>query len=185
MMSGQRHKSEANDRWQRYELKSLLSRARSTISFYLNKYRLLNFMIVGGIGYIINMGLYYPLTLLFNKEVSFLGSHFYLPPFLISTYIAATCQYFMNRAWTFDDMEKRSQSYLRYLSAVAVTVLGDIAVLALIVDFGHLQPELAAAIAILIMFMARYSIVKRWVWRGSDNNTEKVADKKQDPIAKE
>ncbi len=158
---------------------SFFRHPRRTISFYLNKYRLLNFMIVGGIGYIINMAIYYPLTLVFNREVTFLGSHFYLPPFLISTYIAATSQYFMNKAWTFNDMEKYSQSYVRYLSAVAVTVIGDIAILCLIVDFGHLQPILAAAIAILIMFMARYIIVKRWVWRGSLGKLEKVEGEEQ------
>jgi putative flippase GtrA len=166
-------------------IKGLLRHPRSTISFYLNKYRLLNFMIVGGIGYIINMALYYPLTLVFSKEVTFLGSHFYLPPFLVSTYIAATCQYFMNKAWTFGDMQKYSQSYLRYLSAVAVTVIGDIALLAVIVDFGHLRPELAAALAILVMFLFRYSIVKRWVWQDSRDNKEKEAGKERDITSKE
>jgi len=164
---------------------NLFKHPRSTIRFYLNKYRLLNFMIVGGIGYIINMALYYPLTLVFNKEVTFLGSHFYLPPFLVSSYIAATCQYFMNKAWTFGDMEKYSQSYFRYLSAVAVTIIGDLAILAVIVDFGHLRPELAAALAILIMFMARYFIVKRWVWKGSQGNTEKGKGKEEGITSKE
>jgi len=152
---------------------SLFRHPRRTISFYINKYRLLNFMIVGGIGYIINMGLYYPLTLVFRKEVTFFGNHFYLPPFLMSTYIAATAQYFMNKAWTFNDREKYSQSYLRYLSVAAITVIFDLILLFIFVDFGHLYPELAAALAILIMFISRYFIVKRWVWRDFRGNAKK------------
>jgi len=165
-------------------IKGLFRHPRSTISFYLNKYRLLNFMIVGGIGYIINIASYYPLTLVFKSEVTFLSSHFYLPPFLISTYIAATTQYFMNKAWTFGDMARYSQGYLRYLSAVAVTAIGDIILLYIFVDFGHLQPVLAAAVAILVMFLFRYSIVKRWVWRDSRDNTAKEEGKERDITSK-
>lgn len=141
-------------------------------------------MIVGGIGYIINMAIYYPLTLVFSSEVTFLGSHFYLPPFLISTYIATTANYFMNKAWTFKDKEKYSQSYLRYLSSCLTTVIGDIILLYIFVDFGHLRSILAAALAILIMFMSRYIIVKRWVWQDPRDNTEKEGGKEQDITSK-
>lgn len=47
--------------------------------YYLHKFQILNFMLVGGIGYAINMLIYWPLTLVFKNEVSFLGQQFYLP----------------------------------------------------------------------------------------------------------
>src|SRR5208283_2283363 len=70
-----------------------------TIKSLLKKYQVLNFMLVGGIGYIINMGLYYPLTILFRSETTILGQHFYLPPFFISSFVAISCNYAMNKRW--------------------------------------------------------------------------------------
>lgn len=144
---------------------SLAGRIKDLVVHYLTKYQILNFMIVGGIGYVVNMAIYYPLTLVFDKEVTFLGSHFYLPPFLISTYVAMTVNYLMNRAWTFKNNKEYSQGYLRYLTSCSTTVIGDIGLLFVLVDFGHLHPMVAAALAILVMFITRYSIVKRFVWK--------------------
>lgn len=132
----------------------------------VKKYRIFNFMLVGGIGYIINMAVYCPLMLVFKSDVTFLNTHFYLPPFLISTFIAATSNYLMNKVWTFKDKERYKQSYIRYLLACSVTVLFDIVLLFILVDYGHLYPMLAAALAILVMFIARYFVVKKWVWKG-------------------
>jgi len=143
---------------------ALLKHPRTTIKEILVKHRILEFMLVGGIGYSINMAIYYPLTLVFKSDVLILGQHFYLSPFLISSCVAITSNYFMNKAWTFKDKDTQKQSYLRYLSTYIVTVIAEIVLLWLMVDFGHLQPSLAAAIAILIMFLSRYTVVKRWVW---------------------
>jgi putative flippase GtrA len=129
------------------------------------KYRILNFMLVGGIGYIINMAVYYPLMLVFKNEVTILNTHFYLPPFLISTYIAATSNYLLNKRWTFNDKDRQKQSYIRYLVACAFTVCLDIVLLFILVDYGHLKPELAVALALLVMFILRYIVVKKWVWK--------------------
>lgn len=129
------------------------------------KYRILNFMFVGGIGYIINMAVYYPLMLVFKSDVTFLHTHFYLPPFLISTFIAATSNYLINKAWTFKDKGRYKQSYIRYMSACAITVFFDIILLFVLVDYGHIYPVISAALAILIMFIARYFIVSKWVWK--------------------
>jgi len=135
------------------------------------KIRILNFMFVGGIGYIINMAIYYPLMLIFKSDVTFLNTHFYLPPFLISTFIAATSNYLINKAWTFKDKETYKQSYIRYMLACAITVFFDIILLFLLVDYGHIYPAVAAALAILIMFITRYFVVNRWVWKERNNNT--------------
>jgi len=133
------------------------------------KYRILNFMLVGGIGYFINLAVYYPLLLVFRDEVTLFNTHFYLPPFLISTYVAATANYLLNKKLTFNGMERHKQSYIRYLLAVAVTVFFDIILLFVLVDYAHIPPELAVVLALLVMFILRYVVVKKWVWKEKKN----------------
>ena len=146
-----------------YEKSSRIS-IKSLISTIFNKYRVLNFMVVGGIGYVINMGLYYPLTLVFKNGVTFLRQHFYLPPFVISSIVAIVCNYYMNKIWTFADRRAKSMSLLRYLSMAVVTLFLDILVLFALVEYGKLAPILGAALAILIVFIIRYIIASNWIW---------------------
>ncbi len=134
------------------------------VQLYLWKFRMLNFMIVGGIGYAVNMLTYWPLTLVFKNQVTFFGQHFYLPPFVISSCIAIMCNYTLNKLWTFRGWQEHSLGSLRYFSMAAITLLFDMAFLYLLVDWVRLPPVPAAALAILIVFIARYSIAKRWIW---------------------
>jgi dolichol-phosphate mannosyltransferase len=127
-------------------------------------YRILNFMLVGGLGYIINMGIYYPLTLVFKNEVSFLGQHFYLPPFVISSLVAISCNYYLNKVWTFRGRQARILSFFRYLGMAVTTLLFDMLVLFALVDYGGIKPIPAAAIAILVGFAIRYLIANKWIW---------------------
>jgi dolichol-phosphate mannosyltransferase len=137
---------------------------------YLHKFRILNFMFVGGIGYAINMLTYWPLTLIFKTEVAFLGQHFYLPPFVISSLVAIVCNYELNKVWTFKGWSEQRLGSLRYLSMALVTLLIDMALLCALVDYCKLAPVPAAALAILIVFIVRYAIARRWVW--SENSSE-------------
>jgi putative flippase GtrA len=131
---------------------------------YLSKYQILNFMVVGGIGYAINMLTYWPLTLVFKSEVSFLGQHFYLPPFVISSLIAIISNYELNKIWTFKGWSERRLASLRYLSMALATLTIDMAFLYLLVQYLNLPPVPAAALAILIVFIIRYAIARSWVW---------------------
>jgi putative flippase GtrA len=146
-----------------YEKSSRIN-VKSLILAIFNKYRILNFMVVGGIGYAVNMGLYYPLTLVFKNEVTFLGQHFYLPPFVISSLVAIVCNYYMNKIWTFADRIAKSMSLLRYLSMAIATLFLDMLVLFALVEYGKLAPILGAALAILIVFIVRYIIASNWIW---------------------
>lgn len=131
---------------------------------YMQKYRILNFMLVGGIGYGVNMLTYWPLTLFFKNEVSFLGQTFYLPPFVISSLIAIACNYSLNKIWTFKGWSEQRLGGLRYLFMASATLLLDMALLFVLVEYGKLPPVPAAALAILVVFVIRYVIAKSWVW---------------------
>jgi putative flippase GtrA len=130
----------------------------------LHKYQILNFMLVGGIGYVVNMLTYWPLTLVFENQVTFLGQQFYLPPFVISSLIAIFCNYELNRLWTFKGWQERSLGGARYLIMALGTLLIDMGFLFLLVQYGGLPPIPAAAIAILIVFVIRFLIARNWVW---------------------
>lgn len=134
------------------------------VRLYMDKYRILNFMVVGGIGYAVNLLTYWPLTLVFKNEVSFLGQNFYLPPFVISSFIAIVCNYTLNKLWTFRGWGEQKLGGLRYFSMAAATLLLDMAFLYVLVSWGKLPPVPAAALAILIVFIVRYLIARSWVW---------------------
>ena len=144
---------------------SLFPYLKQLFSLYMSKFQILNFMIVGGIGYIINMGAYW-LLLKFLKttETTFLGQHFYLPPFVISTLLAIISNYELNKYWTFKGWGEQSVGFLRYLTMGLATLVLDMAVLWALVDWGNLTPILAAAIAIAIVFVIRYLIARKWIW---------------------
>jgi putative flippase GtrA len=148
---------------------SLFSSLKHLFSLYMSKYQILNFMIVGGIGYVINISImtiliYWPPAPIFTMKASILGQHYFLLPFVISSLIAIACNYLLNKIWTFKGWSEQSAGFLRYLSMALATLLLDIAVLSAFVDLGHLAPVLAAALAIAIVFVIRYLIARKWVW---------------------
>ena len=137
---------------------------RKLIGNLFQKYQILNFMVVGGIGYVINMLVYWPLTLVFRNEVSFLGQHFYLPPFVISSLIAILSNYELNKFWTFKGWHEQRLGSARYFFMALGTLVIDMAFLFILVQYLHLPPVSAAALAILIVFIIRYAIARSWVW---------------------
>ena len=130
----------------------------------LDRYQILNFMLVGAIGFCINLGLYYPLTLVFKSNVEFLGQHFYLPPFVISSLAGICSNYQLNKAWTFRRMKAKSFALTRYLSMAVGTLMVDLVYLWLLVDYGGLPPIAGAAVALNVAFVMRYLIARTWVW---------------------
>ena len=148
---------------------SLFNNLKQLFSLYMSKYQILNFMIVGGIGYVINISImsiliYWPPAPIFTMKTSILGQHYFLLPFVISSLIAIACNYLLNKLWTFKGWSEQSAGFLRYLSMALATLLLDIAVLSAFVDWGHLPPVLAAALAIAIVFVVRFLIARKWVW---------------------
>lgn len=125
-----------------------------------------NFMMVGSIGYVINMIAYWTLlSLIKTSETTFLGQQFYLPPFVVSSFLAIVSNYEMNRVWTFKGWSRQQQSFLKYLSMASATLVFDMALLFAFVSWLGMTPVVAAGLAIIIVFILRYFIAKRWIWR--------------------
>ncbi len=148
----------------KFNNKEVVAYLKHLFKLAMFKYRVFSFTLVGGIGFIINMGLYYPLTLIFQSEVTFLDQHFYLPPFAISSAVAIMSNYHFNKVWTFGDRKAKSLSSMRYFGMAGITLLLDMFVLFLMVDYGHLHPMLAAMVAIIFVFFLRYVIADKWIW---------------------
>jgi len=143
---------------------------RQLIDLYSYKYQILNFMVVGGIGTIINLGLYYLLLLipaLKAVQWNFLGKNHpnYLLPFFISSLVAIVSNYLMNRASTFKGWKEQKGGFRRYMTMALVTLVLDNALLFLLVTYGNLPYVPAAALAILINFIIRFLIARNWVWK--------------------
>jgi putative flippase GtrA len=85
-------------------------------------------------------------------------------PFVLSSLVAITSNYILNKIWTFRDYEENSFGALRYLAMALGTLVLDVGFLWLLVDLGKIPPVGAAALAILIVFIARFLIARKWVW---------------------
>jgi putative flippase GtrA len=138
----------------------------------LLKIRIINFMLVGGIGFCVSMAVYYPLTILLKDNLSILGQQFYLPATLISIPCALSCNYYLNKKYTYKNVQAKQLSYGRYLVMGGITAIGDVFVLFLLVQFGHLFYMVATVIATLLMFLSRYFIANAWIWNTKKNKNK-------------
>ena len=138
------------------------------MDLYSFKYQVLNFMVVGGIGYVINIGLYSLLTLLPSLktfEFNQVGKSYYLPPFVISSLVAMISNYLLNKVSTFKGWKEQKGGFGRYIAMGLATLVLDTALLFVFVDKFSLAPQPAAALAILIVFIVRFFIARSWVWK--------------------
>ncbi len=133
-------------------------------------------MLIGGLGFLVSMAVYYPLTLFFKDYVVWLGQQFYLPATIPSTLASVTFNYYMNRKFTFGDCPAKRLSLLRYQVMGMTTALLDIFMLFLLVHFLSIFYLLAAVIAVISMFLVRYFIANKWIWKtgGRRELAEKV-----------
>jgi dolichol-phosphate mannosyltransferase len=137
--------------------------------FYLYSYKfpILDFMIVGGIGTLINLGVYSVLVLvpaLKTFQYNEVGKTYYFPPFILSSLVAIVSNYLMNRAWTFRGWKEQKGGFVRYLTMGLIALIPDSGLLIIFVEFGKLPYVLAAALAIIINFIFRFLIARSWVW---------------------
>ena len=143
---------------------------KQLMDLYSFKYQILNFMVVGGIGYVINIGLYSLLLLipaLKSVQWNFLGKnqHNYILPFLISSLVAIVSNYLMNRASTFKGWKEQKGGFRRYMIMAIATLVLDTALLFVFVRYGNFPYVPAAMLAVLINFTIRYLIARSWVWK--------------------
>ena len=149
---------------------------KQLMDLYSFKYQILNFMVVGGIGTVINLSLYY--LLLFIPGIKNVQWHWigagenYLLPFIISSLVAMVSNYLMNRASTFKGWQEQKGGFTRYMTMGMITLILDNILLVLLVNLfvnyvalSHTMARvLGAPLAILINFTVRYFIARSWVW---------------------
>lgn len=133
------------------------------------KIRIFNFMFVGSCGFLLNLCIYYPLTVLIHNKITFLNQIFYLPALLITAPITIAFNYWMNKKWTFKDSTTKSLSLGRYELMGLSTMIFDLFIIFVLVQYGHIFYLVAMVLATIIMFLMRYFIANKWIWK-----TEKV-----------
>ena len=134
----------------------------------LFKIRIINFMLVGGLGGLVSFAVYYPLTFYFKDSVHFLGQIFYLPAVIPSTVAGVTFNYFLNRKWTYGDCKTKRMSLIRYEAVGLSTAVLDVTVLFLLVRYIHVNYLVAPIVAVLCMFIIRYFLVNKFVWTANN-----------------
>ena len=128
------------------------------------KIRIFNFMFVGGCGFLLQTALYYPLTLLIHNSIKFFDQVFYLPALVIVFPIVIAFNWWMNKKWTYRDVETKKLSLGRYEVMGLSTAVFDMVLIFLMVQFGHVFYLLAMVLAACVMFLMRYFIANRWIW---------------------
>ena len=148
-------------------IKNLRFNTQSFINLWLYFWhiRVFNFMFVGGLSFILGLIIYYPLTLIIQDKIVILNQVFYLPAILISNPIVAVFSWWANKKWTYKGIKTKSVSLGRYEVMGMTTIFLDMAVLFLIVHYGHIYYLLAMVCTAFCMFLLRYTIASNWIWR--------------------
>lgn len=154
----------------KFNKKEVYAYIKHLIKLAMYKYPVINFMIVGGIGYFINMAVYYPLTLWFQKTTTFLGQEFYLPPFIVSSFVAITSNYLLNKRYTFGEYQEKKLGYIKYLTTCSASLPIEMVLIFLLVRFMGFIPTVAVAVSILLVFIGRYAVLRRIVWHKKQRN---------------
>lgn len=148
----------------KFTRKEVYAYLKHLVKLAFHRWRILPFMIVGGVGYFVNMAVYYPLTLWFKGTVTFLEQEYYLPPFLVSSYVAITSNYMLNKLFTFKGYKLSQLGYFKYLITCSASLPIEMILIYLFVRFLGFIPIMAVAVAILVVFIARFLVVSRIVW---------------------
>jgi putative flippase GtrA len=133
------------------------SRAHAALRHPGNWMQLAKFCVVGAIGYVINLfGVYRPLL--------HAGVH-YLLAAVASFVVAATCNYILNRAWTFRDRRGHvGVQGLQFLLVSAVALGANLLVLHGLIKLG-LGRTHAQAIAIVVATPLNFIGNRLWSFR--------------------
>jgi putative flippase GtrA len=121
-----------------------------------NWLELLRFCVVGGSGYVINVGLF---TLAYQSLP-------YLIAFVLAFGVAATSNFIWNRVWTFRiEHGVPHVQYARFLAVSMLALVIDLVALALLVEVFGVHKPVAAAIAIVVATPISFLGNKLWSFR--------------------
>jgi len=121
-----------------------------------NWLELVRFCVVGGSGYVINVGLFW----LAYRDLP------YMVAFVIAFAVAATNNFIWNRVWTFKiEHGVPHVQYARFLTVSLAALAIDLAALALLVEVVGVHKPIAAAIAIVVATPISFLGNKLWSFR--------------------
>ena len=129
-------------------------------SIFLNKlvYTIGRYAIAGGIGAIIDFGLFTLLTMVNPSS--------YLIANAISFSLGTICTYYLQKNWTFRfKSDAQAILFTKYLFAVIITYCLNNIVLVICIEFLYLSPSISKIIQIIISFGWGYSINSRFVFK--------------------
>lgn len=126
--------------------------------------RLLKFCMVGGMGFFLNIGMLYGMTE---------SGLYYMASAVIATVITMTYCYTWNNYWTFKSKWKGAKAYLQGLWKYAIVAfIGDglsFGLLVLFTEVVGMWYMVSAVIAVFIVAVFRYVVVRRLIWRKVDD----------------
>ena len=121
-----------------------------------NWLELVRFCVVGGSGYVVNVGLFW----LAYRDLP------YMVAFVIAFAVAATNNFVWNRVWTFKiEHGVPHVQYARFLAVSLLALAIDLAALALLVEVVGVHKPIAAAIAIVVATPISFLGNKLWSFR--------------------
>ena len=121
-----------------------------------NWLELVRFCVVGGSGYVINVGLFW----LAYRDLP------YMVAFMIAFAVAATNNFIWNRVWTFKiEHGVPHVQYARFLAVSLLALAIDLSALALLVEVMGVHKPIAAAIAIVVATPISFLGNKLWSFR--------------------
>src|SRR5260221_7563852 len=119
-------------------------------------HELVRFWVVGGSGFVINVGLFW----LAYRDLP------YMVAFVIAFAVAATNNFIWNRVWTFKiEHGVPHVQYARFLAVSLGALAIDLVALALLVEVGGVRKPIAAAIAIVVATPISFLGNKLWSFR--------------------
>ena len=140
----------------RVDLKGHARRFHIGIRRPSNWLELVRFCVVGGSGYIINVGIFW----LAYRHLP------YMVAFIISFTVAATSNFIWNRVWTFKiEHGEPHVQYARFLAVSLLALVIDLISLALLVEVFGVHKPVAAAIAIVVATPVSFLGNKLWSFR--------------------
>jgi dolichol-phosphate mannosyltransferase len=118
-----------------------------------NWLELVRFCVVGGSGYVVNVGLFW----LAYRDLP------YMVAFVIAFAVAATNNFIWNRVWTFKvEHGVPHVQYARFLAVSLLALAIDLVALALLVEVAGVHKPIAAAIAIVVATPISFLGNKLW-----------------------
>ena len=123
-----------------------------------NWLQLVRFSLVGGVGFVINVGVY--ALLVHGASVQYLAAN------MIAWLVAVTNNFILNRHWTFDARHGRAHAQaVRFLLVSLMAEAFSLLVLTLLVEAGGLDKVLAQALAVGCATPLNFLGNKLWSFR--------------------